>query len=44
LKTFTASDHRFHPPHLDVRFTTESGHVQCTSGCPLCARSEHDAE
>ena len=25
----------------DVRFTSESGHVQCTSRCPLCANSGH---
>ena len=24
-----------------VRFTPESGHVQCTSPCPLCANSGH---
>jgi hypothetical protein len=27
------------PP--DVRFTPESGHVQCNSGCPLSANSGH---
>jgi hypothetical protein len=27
----------------DVRFTPESGHVQCTSQCPLSANSGHDA-
>ena len=27
-----------------VRFTPESGHVQCTSGCPLCANSGHSTE
>jgi hypothetical protein len=26
---------------LDVRFTPESGHLQCTSPCPLSARSGH---
>jgi hypothetical protein len=26
-----------------VRFTPESGHVQCNSGCPLCANSGHPA-
>ena len=25
-------------PH-NVRFTPESGHLQCTSACPLCANS-----
>jgi hypothetical protein len=25
----------------DVRFTPESGHVQCNSVCPLCANSGH---
>ena len=25
----------------DVRFTPESGHVQCNLGCPLCAKSRH---
>jgi hypothetical protein len=25
-----------------VRFTPESGHWQCTSPCPLCAKSGHD--
>src|SRR5262245_27329239 len=25
----------------DVRFTPESGHVQCTSPCPLWAKSRH---
>src|SRR6476620_249154 len=25
----------------DVRFTPESGHVLCTSPCPLCAKSGH---
>ncbi|MFZ0054717.1 MAG: hypothetical protein WAL09_07880, partial [Pseudolabrys sp.] len=25
----------------DVRFTPESGHVQCNSACPLCANSGH---
>jgi hypothetical protein len=25
----------------DVRFTPESGHVQCTRGCPLSAKSGH---
>ena len=25
----------------DVRFTPKSGHVQCTSVCPLCAKSGH---
>ncbi len=25
----------------DVRFTPESGHVQCKSACPLRARSGH---
>ncbi|MGB9001794.1 MAG: hypothetical protein WCC43_22175, partial [Pseudolabrys sp.] len=29
---------------LDVRFTPESGHVQCNSACPLCARSGHDSQ
>ena len=24
-----------------VRFTPKSGHVQCTSACPLCANSGH---
>ena len=24
-----------------VRFTPESGHVRCTSSCPLCAKSGH---
>ena len=24
-------------PDFDVRFTPESGHVQCNSACPLCA-------
>ncbi|MGB9271873.1 MAG: hypothetical protein WCB74_22035, partial [Pseudolabrys sp.] len=24
-----------------VRFTPESGHVRCNSGCPLCANSGH---
>jgi hypothetical protein len=24
------------------RFTPESGHVQCNSECPLCAKSGHD--
>jgi hypothetical protein len=24
-----------------VRFTPESGHVQCNSVCPLCANSGH---
>ena len=27
----------------DVRFTPESGHVQRTSRCPLCANSGHSA-
>ncbi|MGB8745951.1 MAG: hypothetical protein WCD54_08295, partial [Pseudolabrys sp.] len=27
----------------DVRFTPESGHVQCNSACPLCANSGHRA-
>ena len=26
---------------LHVRFTPKSGHVQCNSVCPLCARSGH---
>jgi hypothetical protein len=26
----------------DVRFTPNSGHVQCNSVCPLCANSGHD--
>ena len=26
-----------------VRFTPESGHVRCNSGCPLCANSGHVA-
>jgi hypothetical protein len=25
----------------NVRFTPESGHVQCNSACPLCANSGH---
>ena len=25
----------------NVRFTPKSGHVQCTSVCPLCAKSGH---
>jgi hypothetical protein len=25
----------------DVRFTSESGHLQRTSPCPLCAKSGH---
>ena len=25
----------------DVRFTPKSGHVQCTSACPLSANSGH---
>jgi hypothetical protein len=25
----------------DVRFTSNSGHVQCNSACPLCAKSGH---
>ena len=25
----------------NVRFAPESGHVQCTSRCPLCANSGH---
>ena len=25
----------------DVRFTPNSGHVQCNSACPLCADSGH---
>jgi hypothetical protein len=25
----------------NVRFTPESGHVQCNSVCPLCAKSGH---
>ena len=25
----------------DVRFTPNSGHVQCNQGCPLCANSVH---
>ena len=25
----------------NVRFAPESGHVQCNSGCPLCANSGH---
>jgi hypothetical protein len=25
----------------DVRFTPQSGHVQCNSVCPLCANSGH---
>ena len=29
--------------HGDVRFTPESGHVQCTRPCPLCANSGHFA-
>ena len=27
-----------------VRFTPKSGHVQCTSVCPLCANSGHDCK
>ena len=27
----------------DVRFIPESGHVQCNSGCPLCANSGHSS-
>ena len=27
----------------NVRFTPESGHVQCTGSCPLCANSGHSA-
>jgi hypothetical protein len=26
---------------VDVRFTPESGHLQCTSSCPLSANSGH---
>ena len=26
---------------VDVRFTPNSGHVQCNSVCPLCAKSGH---
>jgi hypothetical protein len=26
---------------IDVRFTPESGHVQCKERCPLCANSGH---
>ena len=33
------ADVRFAKPH--VRFTPKSGHVQCTSSCPLSARSGH---
>jgi hypothetical protein len=28
-------------PAPDVRFTPKSGHVQCTSQCPLCAIGGH---
>src|SRR5262245_21748754 len=31
------------PKHGHVRFTPESGHVQCTSTCPLWAKSGHGA-
>ena len=34
-----ASD--FPPSQQGVRFTPESGHVQCISACPLCAKSGH---
>ena len=27
--------------NIDVRFAPESGHLQCTSACPLCANSGH---
>ncbi len=27
----------------NVRFTPESGHVRCTSLCPLCANSGHSS-
>jgi hypothetical protein len=26
---------------VNVRFTPNSGHVQCNSACPLCANSGH---
>ena len=32
-------DVRFFPNN--VRFAPESGHVQCTSACPLCPKSGH---
>src|SRR6516165_2566941 len=28
---------------VDVRFTPESGHGSARSGCPLCAKSGHNA-
>ena len=31
----------FAPRVQHVRFTPESGHVQCNSVCPLCANSGH---
>ena len=31
--------YEMHPSRTDVRFTPESGHVQCTSSCLLSANS-----
>jgi hypothetical protein len=47
MRSYIAADVRFGSKtdmcgaKSHIRFTPESGHVHCTSVCPLCAKSRH---